>query len=162
MARMTFMAGDEYALMLSRLAAHSDRIAKMAIYAAVNIVADEIAKNLDNLPEEKFRKLKDGEIFVGVPEKQKADLKLSFGVTPISRDNEGNWNAKIGFDGYGRFATKAYPDGIPNQLLARSIESGSSVRRKIPFVRFSVSATRAQARQEMGQVIDEEIKKLNL
>lgn len=162
MARITFMAGDEYAVKLSKLAEQSDRIAKKAIYEGVNIVADAIASNLNALPTESFRFLKDGEKFGGIPEESKADLLSSFGVTPISVDRDGNWNAKVGFDGYGRFKTKAYPNGLPNQLLARSIESGSSVRKKRPFVRPAVNKTKQRVIAKMDEVIQAEIEKLDL
>ena len=160
MARMTFKAGDEFAIKLSKLAAGQEKIAKKAIYAASKVVADKIKDNLNALPEEKFRNLKDGEQFTGVPERHKKDLIESFGITPIETDRDGNWNAKIGFDGYGSVKTEKYPKGIPNQLLARSIESGSSVRKKKPFVRPAVTATKKQAMKIMGEVIDKEIDKL--
>ena len=160
MARMTFKAGEEYAIKLSKLATGQEEIAKKAIYAAAGIVADRIKANLNALPEEKFRYLRDGEKFVGVPERQKKDLIDSFGITPITTDNKGNWNAKIGFDGYGSIPTKKYPNGLPNQLLARAIESGSSVRRKKPFVRPAVNATKKQAQAKMAEIIDKEIEKI--
>lgn len=160
MARMTFKAGEEYAIKLSKLATKQEEIAKKAIYAAAGIVADKIKSNLNSLPEEKFRYLRDGEKFVGVPERQKKDLIDSFGITPITTDNKGNWNAKIGFDGYGSIPTKKYPNGLPNQLLARAIESGSSVRRKKPFVRPAVNATKKQAQAKMAEIIDKEIEKI--
>lgn len=160
MARMTFKAGEEYAIKLSKLATGQEEIAKKAIYAAAGIVADKIKANLNSLPEEKFRYLRDGEKFVGVPERQKKDLIDSFGITPITTDSKGNWNAKIGFDGYGSIPTKKYPNGLPNQLLARAIESGSSVRRKKPFVRPAVNATKKQAQAKMAEIIDKEIEKI--
>lgn len=160
MARMTFKAGEEYAIKLSKLATKQEEIAKKAIYAAAGIVADRIKANLNALPEEKFRYLRDGEKFVGVPERQKKDLIDSFGITPITTDSKGNWNAKIGFDGYGSIPTKKYPNGLPNQLLARAIESGSSVRRKKPFVRPAVNATKKQAQAKMAEIIDKEIEKI--
>ena len=159
MARMTFKAGDEYALKLSRLATNSENIAKKAIYGAAKIVADKIKSNLEALPEDRFRFLRYGDEFAGVPKRQKKDLVDSFGITPITTDNKGNWNTKIGFDGYGSIPTKKYPNGLPNQLLARAIESGSSVRQKKPFVRPAVNATKKQAIAEMERIIDEEIKK---
>ena len=159
MARMTFKAGDEYALKLSRLATNSENIAKKAIYGAAKIVADKIKSNLEALPEDRFRFLRYGDKFAGVPKRQKKDLVDSFGITPITTDNKGNWNTKIGFDGYGSIPTKKYPNGLPNQLLARAIESGSSVRQKKPFVRPAVNATKKQAIAEMERIIDEEIKK---
>ena len=160
MARMTFKAGKEYAIKLSKLATGQEEIAKKAIYAAAGIVADRIKANLNALPEEKFRYLRDGEKFVGVPERQKKDLIDSFGITPITTDSKGNWNAKIGFDGYGSTPTKKYPKGLPNQLLARAIESGSSVRQKKPFVRLAVNATKKKAQAEMEKIIDKEIEKI--
>lgn len=156
---MTFKAGEEYAIKLSKLANQED-VAKKAIYGAAEIVADKIKANLNALPEEKFRYLRDGEKFVGVPERQKKDLIDSFGITPITKDNEGNWNTKIGFDGYGSIPTKKYPNGLPNQLLARAIESGSSVRQKKPFVRPAVNATKKKAQTEMEKIIDEETEKI--
>ena len=160
MARMTFKAGEEYAIKLSKLATEQEEIAKKAIYAAARIVADRIKANLNALPEEKFRYLRDGEKFVGVPERQKKDLIDSFGITPITTDNRGNWNAKIGFDGYGSTPTKKYPKGLPNQLLARAIESGSSVRQKKPFVRLAVNATKKKALAKMEEIIDKETEKI--
>ncbi|MEL7610601.1 MAG: hypothetical protein AAGU74_14000 [Bacillota bacterium] len=150
MARMTFKASDEYALKLSRFAAGSDEIAKKAIYAGAKIVADKIKATLEGVPTEKFRYLRGGDQFGGLTRTQKADLLASFGITPITRDENGDWNAKIGFDGYGSKSTNKYPQGIPNQLLARAVESGSSVRHKHPFVRPAVNATKQAAIAEMG------------
>jgi len=160
MARMTFKAGEEFALQLSHFGTRSDAIAKKAIYEGASIIADKIKDNLEALPEEAFRKLTDGDIFSSVPESQKEDLASAFGVTPIKQDKEGNWCAKIGFDGYGRFPTKKYPQGLPNQLLGRAIESGSSVRRKVPFVRPAVIATKRAVINRMDQVIKEQIRRL--
>ena len=160
MARMTVKATDDYALKLSKLAAQTEEVAKKAIYAAANIVADKVASNLAALPEDKFRRLKDGEQFTGLPESQKKDLQASFGVTPIKQDDAGNWSAHIGFDGYGSNPTKKYPKGVPNQLIARAVESGSSVRQKTPFVRPAVNATKKEAIDAMERVIDEELGKI--
>lgn len=145
MARIEFMAGEDFALKLSRLAAGSEEIAKKAIYRGAKIVADKIKENLRGVR--------------NVHGYQKQDLIEAFGVTPISRDREGYINAKVGFDGYGSKPTDSYPRGIPNQLLARAIESGTSFRPKQPFVRPAVSATKKQAINEMNLAIDEEIAK---
>lgn len=159
MARIAFKAGKEYALKLSKLAAGSEGIAKKALHEAGGIVANEIRKNLEALPEESFRRLRAGESFDGLSAGQKQDLAESFGVTKIKMGKDGYWTVKIGFDGYGRFPTKKYPNGLPNQLLARAVESGSSVRQKHPFVRPAVNATKKAAVEAMQKVIDEEIEK---
>lgn len=160
MARMTFLAGEEFALQLSKYETQSSQIAKKAIYEGAAIIADKIRDNLEGLPEEPFRRLVNGDIFTSVPESQKEDLAASLGVTPIKQDSDGNWSAKIGFDGYGRYPTKAHPDGLPNQFLARAVESGSSVRSKTPFVRPAVNATKRTVNAKIDQVIKEEIRKL--
>lgn len=145
---------------LDRLKNETDETAKEAIYAAANIVADKIADNLNALPEETFRRLTKGEKFDGVPEDQKEDLIASFGIASIKTDKNSDWNTKIGFDGYGRRATKKYPKGLPNQMVARAIESGSSVRKKHPFVRPAVNATKKMALAEMKKVIDKKISEI--
>ena len=160
MARMTVKATDDYALKLSKLSGQTEEVAKKAIYAAAKIVADKVASNLSSLPVDKFRHLGDGEKFAGVPQSQKNDLQSGFGVTPIKQDSDGNWNAHVGFDGYGSHPTVKYPNGVPNQLLARAIESGSSVRQKTPFVRPAVNATKKEAIDAMERVIEEEFKKI--
>lgn len=134
-------AGEEFALALSHLATQSDEIAKKAIFEGAHIIADKIKSNLEGV----------------LSKEATGELVASFGVTPITRDKNGDWNTKIGFDGYGT-------DGVANQLKARVLESGTSDERqpKRPFVRPAVNATRKQVVEKMGQVIDEEIKKLDL
>jgi len=156
---MIIKAGEEFTLKLSRMAEHTEEVAKKAIYAGAKVVADKIKSNLKALPTESFRYLGDGEKFSGVPEQQKQDLIDGFGITPIQRDEAG-WNAKLGFDGYGSFPTRKYPNGLPNQLLARAIESGSSVRQKKPFVRPAVNVTKKKAEAEMVRAGEEELKKI--
>lgn len=160
MARMTVNLGTEYCLRLSALAESSEKIVKRALFEASDIMADKIRANIEGLPEENFRYLTGDDMFDGVPPTQKKDLLDSFGVTPIQQDATGRWSVKIGFDGYGRFPTKTYPQGLPNQLLACSIESGSSWRKKRPFVRPAVNATKKAAEEAMQRVIDEETEKI--
>ena len=137
--RMAFSAGEEFALALSHLATQSDEIAKKAIYAGADIIADKIKSNLQGV----------------LSDEATGELVDSFGVTPISLDSSGNFNAKIGFDGYDS-------KGVANQLKARVIESGTSKKQKHPFVRPAANATKATAVARMGEVIDEEIRKMSL
>jgi len=152
--------GDEWARKLSKLSTGQKEIAGKAIYAGAKVVADKIKDNIEKLPEDTFRYLQGDDKFSGVPDGQKKDLEESFGVASIKVDSDGNYNTKLGFDGYGSYPTKKYPKGLPNQLLARAVESGSSVREKHPFVRPAVNATKKTAQAEMGRVIDEEIEKI--
>lgn len=159
MATIGFKTGDDYALKLAALSNRSKEIVKKAIYPAAKIVADKVKSNIEGLPTDNDRFLSGKDKFVGLPEPQKKDLIDSFGITPIKLGSDGYWTAKLGFDGYGSRPTAKYPQGVPNQLLARAVESGSSVRQKIPFVRPAVNATKKEALEAMKNAADEEIKK---
>jgi len=155
MARMEIRGFDELELQLSKLA--DPEISKEVVQAGAQPIADQIRKNLEGLPEDKFRYLNKGEVFVGVPKQQKQDLLDSLGITPPDIDFDGNTNIKIGFDGYGKIPTKKYPKGVPNQLLARAVESGSSVRKKTPFIRKAVNKAKKLAEAEMQKKLNEHI-----
>lgn len=124
---------------LSRMEAHSPEIARKAVYSGAKILADEIKANLIEV-------LRDSE--------GSGDLLASFGITPISTDEHGDVNAKLGFDGYDH-------KGVPNQLKARALESGTSHQKKKPFARPAVKAKKAAAVRAMEETVNEEIKKLN-
>ena len=155
MARMEIRGFDELELQLSKLA--DPELAKDVVMAGAQPIADEIRKSIEALPEDKFRYLKKNEVFTGVPKQQKQDLLDSLGITPPDIDFDGNTNTKIGFDGYGKIPTKKYPKGVPNQLLARAVESGSSVRKKTPFIRKAVNKSKKLAEAEMQKKLDEKI-----
>lgn len=164
MARITFKAQSDYYLKLKAFESHftKDATLEKAVRAGSAIVADAVRKNLEALPEEQFRHLDTfvGDYFREAPTGQKRDLEESFGLTPIKRDKNGFVHTKAGFDGYGSFPTNTYPQGVPNALIARAVESGSSVREKTPFVRPAVNATRKEAVEAMENVIDGELKKI--
>lgn len=139
MARMTVTAGAVYLEKLSALAEGSREIAEKAVYEASGIVADEIRENL-------IRNLAQSEQSTGA-------LLDSLGIAPITVDKNGYIGTKIGFDGYD-------DRGVPNQLKARVMESGSSTIAPRPFVRPAVKATKKMAEETMNRVIEEELDKI--
>jgi len=139
MARVTMYASDDFVLQLSKFAGNSEEIAKKAIYAGAKIMADKIKQNLEGI----------------LSSEATGELVASFGVTPIEKNADGNWNCKIGFDGYDK-------KGVANQLKARVIESGTSKKAKRPFVRPAVNSTKKKVIEKMNQIIEEEIKKYDL
>lgn len=161
-ARVSFKGAEDYAKALKQLefTAEQAKLLEDAVKAGADPVADEIRRRLEALPEDEYRYLSDGEVFAGLPEGQKRDLLDSLGVTKPDRDRKGFVHVKVGWDGYGSFPTRAYPKCIPNQLLARAVESGSSVRQKTPFVRPAVNATRKEAVEEMDKSITDGLKKI--
>lgn len=157
MAKMAIRGTDELELKLSKLGKMSTKIAKNVVMAGAQPVADEIRRGLESLQVDGLKQLKNGEKFNVSPYGEIKDLKNSLGIAPSDIDGGGNVNTKVGFDGYGSYPTKKYPKGVPNKLIARSIESGSSVRQKKPFVRTAVNRSKKKSLDEMQKKCDEEI-----
>ena len=158
MAKLEISGIDNNISSFSKLEQDITDILKRAVVAGANPVADEVRSSLENLKEDKFRKLADDEMFSGVPGTQKKDLLEGLGITPVDTDENGFINVKIGFSGYGSYPSKKYPKGLPNSLLARAIESGSSVRRKTPFVRKAAYKVKEKAINEMQLSIENDMK----
>lgn len=136
MARFTFKAGDEYAKKLSRLG-NTKEMAEKALNAGASIVADKIRSNAESI----------------LSDKATGDMMNSFGISPVDMDNRGNWNLKIGFEGYDE-------KGVANKVKARAINSGTTKMKKRPFVRHGVRDTKAQAQSAIEETIDNEIKRI--
>ena len=161
MAKVTIKDSSEWTKKLDKLNRKTDEIAGKAIYSAAGIVADEIKNNIKKLPvSNKFGTSYDP--ISGITNKQKADLIDGYGISPMQVDTDFDINVKIGFDGYGSTPTKKYPKGLPNVLLARSIESGTTFRTRTPFVGPGIRKTKKQAISKMDEIIETEIKKLDL
>lgn len=157
MPKITIKAGGDYALKLSKLASGSEAIIKRAIYEGAKVFTDALRKNIQALPEEPEEPT--GHRFRGVPPEQKEDILNGLGTTQMRKDKDG-WNTKVGFSGYGSHPTRAYPKGLPIPMLMRSIESGSTVRRKIPVIRRTTTAMKGEAEKAMNDSIDKDIKNI--
>ncbi len=180
MASFSVKGLAEYETMLSRLAEQSDAVAIRALQAAAKPVADRVRRNLENLqedfqprPDAPYRylsELSEGgrQSYTGIPPHQKEDLLEALGITPVKVSEDGTYNVKIGFEstqsgnvkGYGSQPTETYPKGQPLLMIARSVESGTSIQPKQPFFRPAVEATKKQAVEEMNRVISEAAEKI--
>lgn len=165
MARAKFIEDDDFSLMLEKAEASSEDIAKAALYAGAKIIADQMKKNLEGI----------------LSPKATGALVGAFGITPIKRDMDGNWNAHMGFDGYQE------PGHVPFQLIARSFESGAVMggrytgnrtksgkrekwksklepedywRQPTPFAKPAVQATKQQALEAMKRAAERELEKI--
>lgn len=137
MAKMSVSGLDEYIDKLSKLGSKMPEVAKRAVQAGVNPLADEVRKQLEkNLQGSKY---------------STGDLLDSLGVTPVGVDKNGVYNAKVGFSGYDR-------KGVPNALKARAMESGTSRQPKKPFMRPAVNRAKKRVLEEMGRSIDMDLK----
>lgn len=160
MAKITFPGLADYELMLSKLEDGSEEIIGKAIYAGAGIVADAIKSSIQSLPIVRGYGTDSNPLPGGVTSAQKAGLVDGLGISRM-QDDAGYLNVKIGFDGYNNTRTEKYPQGQPNQLVARGVESGTSWKQKKPFVRPAVTKSRKQAEDTMARIIDEEIEKLS-
>ena len=159
MATIKFKGLEDYELRLSRLEKMTPEIAGRAIYQGAKIVADEIRKEIEDLPVIQGYGTQASPLPGGVTKAQKEGLLDGLGITPLE-EKAGYYNVKIGFDGYNKTKTKKYPKGQPNQLVARGAESGTSWKGKSPFVRPAVKIAKKPAEQAMAKELDKEIQKI--
>jgi len=137
MAKMSVSGLDEYIDKLSKLGSKMPEVAKRAVQAGVNPLADEVRKQLEkNLQGSKY---------------STGDLLNSLGVTPVGVDKNGVYNAKVGFSGYDR-------KGVSNALKARAMESGTSRQPKKPLMRPAVNRAKKRVLEEMGKSIDADLR----
>lgn len=162
MARIRFSKLDEYTIQLSRLSENSEAIAAAAVYEGAAIITDAIRESIENLSASSdkaglmaYQKKEPAPL----TETAKQGLLDGLGITPM-KNEQGYLNVKIGFDGYNNLASLKYPHGQPNQMIARSLEFGSSIAPKRPFIRPAVNANRKRAEARMAEIFDRGIKKI--
>lgn len=158
MAKIDFKGIDDYAKALGILWKDSENIVKKAVYEGADVVANEIKQGLRSIPVDERVGTKENPV-EGVGRRQKADLIDGFGLSPME-NKDGYINTKAGFDGYGSIKTKKYPKGQPLAMLMRSVESGTSFRKKTPVIRKAVTRARKAAEAKMAETVEEEIKKI--
>lgn len=160
MATIKFKGLEEYELQLSRLEKMTPEVAGRAIYQGAKIVADEIRKEIEKLPIVQGYGTAENPLPPGVTKAQKEGLLDGLGITPLGQ-KDGFYNVKIGFDGYNKTKTEKYPNGQPNQLVARGLESKDVVwKQKNPFVRRATRRAKKPAEQAMAKELDKEIQKI--
>ena len=153
MATIQFKKGDAYLAKIEKLgAASKDDICGSAIYGAEDIVTGEIRSQLDRVPtDERYGTMSDPT--AGPRKGQVKALKASLGIAKM-QDSGGYLHVKIGWDGYNQIKTKRWPNGEPNQMVARSIERGTSFMKANAFVKKAVSSSRKRAIATMKQIVD--------
>ena len=146
MARVRgIQVAEEYALRLSGLANHTEEAVTAAIQKGAGILADAMRR--------------DYEAILG-PDSTGQMLE-SMGITQVKMDKNGWWNAKIGFDGYDARKSKRWPKGVPNQLKARVLESGTKDGRikKHEIIKKALRANRDRVEKAMEEELDQYFEK---
>lgn len=156
MANLKITSLDEYLKQLNKIADPEPAI-KAAIYEGAGLLTNEMRTAIEKLP--KFSRSENGGRAHGVTDVERAGLLRGLGITPIS-NRDGVFNAKIGFDGYNDNKTKNWPQGKPNAMIARSIESGTSWLQSSPFVDKTTRANKKRVERQMVAAFDNEIKKI--
>lgn len=156
MAKWKFERLDKYLMQLEKLSNTSEATVGHAIYEGAGIVAKACAKEIQALPVSNQYK-KDN--VSTVTSFEKAGLIEGFGISHLQVDGEYR-NVKLGFAGYNSVHTKKYTTGQPNAMIARSINSGSSWRKKNPFMDRATRASKSACEEKMKEVIEDEIKKV--
>lgn len=88
---------------------------------------------------------------------EKEALQKSMGYTPVRRDGE-IYDIKVGFDGYSDRKTKSHPTGVPNQLIANSINAGTSFMQRQPFINRTKNKGKTSIEEAMKEEFDKQVK----
>lgn len=160
MASIQMKGLDEYLVKLGALEHSSKKeICGKAIYEGAAIVADAIRAELSDLPtDERFGTTEAPAR--GIKAIQKEGLLHSLGITSMEDDGDGYLNVKVGFDGYNRVVTKKWPNGQPNQMVARAAERGTTWLQKAAFVKRGVAKSRKKALAAMKTHVQSSIEKI--
>lgn len=160
---LSFPGLSEYVKQINSLSQNSLHICEAAVAKGAGIIADTLKGEIEDLPTTAtefdalvaFRKKEK----TALTPLQKEGLIESMGLAKM-QNNNGFVNTKLGFDGYNKLTTKKFPKGQPNAMIARSLESGSSVLDKNPFVRRAVNSSKKKAEKAIETELDKQIKKL--
>lgn len=162
MAKVELKGMEAYLSELRKVGEATGPVCEAAVYAGAKVVADAVKQEIEGLD-----RVTDAEAMAAWHERrpvkisvsQKIGLKESFGITPI-RNKFGIYSAKIGFDGYNDVKTDRWPQGQPNQLIARACDSGSSAMIKQPFIRGPLKRVQHAAEFAMEQAADKKLKEV--
>lgn len=158
MAKLKFKGLEEYELQLMKIRDGGRICIGQAIYKGAGIIADQVKANIQALPIDNRIITKTSTVALhGISTAQKQGLLDGFGIAKLE-DDGGYRHVKLGFDGYNSVVTRKYPGGQPNSVIARSVNSGTSFRARIPFVDSAISQKKGMAEEAMKEAFDEALK----
>lgn len=153
MARMTTDGMDDFIETLNTLGEKTEAAAKRSLYAGADVLADALRAAVLQLPlDNDPKKPRSGPLRV-ITTQDREDLANCVGLSRMDSNAEGI-NISASFTGYIGRTEAGYPNGVPAAMIARSIESGSSVRAKRPFIRRTVNGVKASVSQAMQEELD--------
>ena len=164
MAKFTSKGLREYERYLENIGKSTPEIIGKGVYTMADVITNSIRAEIDSMPSETDRKglaayQKKPKEQAPLTESQKKGLQEGLGIAKMQNDN-GFLHVKVGFDGYNSIKTKKYPNGQPNAMIARALNSGTSFRPKTAFVDIAVRKARKQAVDKGIAAINAEIEKI--
>lgn len=131
MAKIEFDGIEDYAKQLQALGANVEGCIKYAVYDAAGMVIEAIKANTPV---------------------DSGDLRKSAKLTTF-KNKDGFIYTQVEFLGYDE-------RGMPNPVKARVLESGSSTRKKHPFIRPAVNKTKAAAEKMIENNLNKKIEEI--
>lgn len=156
MASWKFEGLDDYVTQLNKLSDTARETVGEAIYKGAGLVARACVAEIQALPVSNQYKKDDVSTVTSF---EKAGLLEGFGISHEQEDGFYR-NVKLGFAGYNKVHTHKYRNGQPNAMIARSINSGSSWRRKNPFMDRATRSSKSDCEETMRIVIETKIQKI--
>lgn len=158
MPKLTTDGLDGFLATLNSLGESAVKVAKQCVYAGAGEIHGAMEKSVLSLPLDSDGFTPDKDPLRVITDQDRRDLAACLGYSKI--DDSDGVSVSVSFDGYISRKEKNFPKGVPAALIARSMESGSSVRAKNPFVRKSVNSVRATVPTVMQAKLDEVINKI--
>ena len=155
MAKFQFEGVDGYIAQLQKLYDDTDEIIGAAIYQGAAVVMKSVVASIGSIQTDNHFGTSENPC-IGPSTYQVVGLLKSVGIAKMRKDGT-FWNVKIGFDGYNGMKTKRWPQGQPNAMVARSVESGTSFMQKQPFMRRAENSSRVRCEQTMDKEIDKQV-----
>lgn len=129
---------------------------KKAVYEGAKEVGVGFMSAIQSIPTMNDHYITGDAPLFGITQEQKDGLLSSFGFAKM--ENSGGYiNTKAGFDGYNSVKTKKYPNGQPNAMIANAVNSGTSRRRKYPFVSKAIKMSQDKAISAMEKQLEKDL-----
>ena len=158
MASLEVEGLDGFIETLNKLENAGRKISSMALYDGAAVAAEAVVKAVNALPTEPDRGApRQGHPYQVITPEDKAALAAAVGIAKFERTGD-SVNTSVGIEGYGGHVEPDYPGGVPMPMIARSIESGSSVRAKHPFFRRAVTGAKGAILSKMNETAEKLIK----
>lgn len=143
---------DEFVEGLNAIGEHAGGIAKKCAYDGARSLADGIAEKIQQLPVDSNGFTVGTDPLNIITTRDRDDLAACLGVSSIENDGMST-SVSVSFKGYISRTERKYPSGVPAALIARSIEKGTSVRAKKPFLRPAINSKKSAALSAMQKTM---------